>query len=216
MPRIDWHLQGFNVSTCTCDWGCPCQFMSRPDKGHCHAMVAFRVTRGHFGDVNLDGLCFGGLFAWPGAIHEGHGEVQPIVDVRATPQQREAILKIMTGQETEPGATVFNVFATTYEKVHEPIFTRIDVVADLKARTGHVVVDGVAEAQVEPMRNPVTGDPLHATVTLPAGFEYDSCEFASSTVRTIKAPIKLDWKGQHGHLAVLDMTGDGVVRNRAA
>lgn len=216
MTRVDWHLQGLNVSTCTCDWGCPCQFMSLPTQGHCHAMVAFRVDRGHFGAVSLDGLCFGGMFAWPGPIHEGHGEVQPIVDARATPQQREAILKIMTGQETEPGATVFNVFATTYEKVHEPLYVAIDVVADLAARTGHIVVSGVAEAHVEPFRNPVTGAPVHATVTLPAGFEYESCEFASSTVRTLNAPIQLDWQGQHGHLAVLDMTGNGVVHSRAA
>lgn len=216
MPRVDWHLQGFNVSTCNCSWGCPCQFMSLPSQGHCRAMVAFRVDRGHFGDVKLDGLCFGGLFAWPGPIHEGGGEVQPIVDVRATAQQREAILKIMTGQETEPGATVFNVFATTYAKVHDPLFVGIDVVADLAARTGHIVVDGVADARVEPFRNPVTGEPVHATVSLPAGFEYDTCEFASSTVHTANAPFKLDWKGQHGHLAILDMTGNGVVRKRAA
>jgi hypothetical protein len=216
MPQIDWHIQGLNVTTCNCSWGCPCQFMSLPTDGNCRAMVAFRITRGHFAALALDGLCFGGLFAWPGAIHEGHGEVQPIVDVRANAAQREALLKIMTGQETEPGATIFSVFAATFDKVHEPLFTTIKVDADLAARTGHIIVDGIADAQVEPMRNPVTGEAFHAHVALPTGFEYSTCEFASSTVRTINAPLHLAWQGKHAHVAELDMTGKGVVHRRAA
>ena len=122
MARIDWHLQGLDVTSCSCDWGCPCQFMSLPTRGFCHAAVGFSVAKGHFGKTNLDGLSFGGLFAWPKAIHEGNGEAQPIVDVRATDEQRDAILKIMSGEETEPGATIFNVFAATYSKVHTPMF----------------------------------------------------------------------------------------------
>jgi hypothetical protein len=216
MAMIDWHLQGLNVSTCNCAWGCPCQFMSLPTSGNCRAMVGYRVIKGHFGPTALDGLCFGGMFAWPGAIHEGHGEVLPIVDARANAAQRESILKIMTGQETEPGATIFNVFASTYEKVHDPLFTAIKVDADLGGRTGHIVVDGIAEAQVEPMRNPVTGETFHAHVALPTGFEYAACEFASSTVRTFNAPIHLAWQGNHAHVAELAMTGQGVVRKRAA
>jgi hypothetical protein len=53
--------------------------------------------------------------------------------VRATPEQREALLKIMSGQETEPGATIFNVFASTLAKVHDPIFAKISIKADKAA-----------------------------------------------------------------------------------
>jgi hypothetical protein len=217
MAGVDWHIQGFDVTTCNCAWGCPCQFMSLPTQGGCSAVVAFHVERGHFGKVPLDGLNFGGLFAWPKAIHEGHGEAQPIVDVRANEAQREALLKIMSGEETEPGATIFSVFAATYEKVHTPLFRRIRMEADFAARTALIEIEGLAEARVEPMRNPVTGATSNARLVLPGGFEFEEADFASSRVRTQQAaPIALHWDGRHAHLARLDMTGAGVVRKRAA
>jgi hypothetical protein len=216
MAGVDWRIQGIDLTTCTCDWGCPCQFMALPTKGYCHAAVGFHITKGHFGNTALDGLAFGGLFAWPKAIHEGNGEAQPIVDVRANDAQRDAILKIMSGEETEPGATVFNVFAATYTNVHSPLFKPVTVEADLDARTGRFFVDGVVDARIEPIRNPVTGKPSYARIDLPEGFEYERAEVGSSQVRTMASPIKLEWQGRHGHIAQLHMTGKGVVRSRAA
>ena len=216
MAGVDWRIQGLDITTCSCDSGCPCQFMSAPTQGFCHAAVGFHVANGHYGKVSLDGLSFGGLFAWPKAIHQGNGEAQPIVDVRADETQRDAILKIMSGEDTEPGATVFNVFAATYTKVHSPLFKPITVEADLEAHTGRFFVDGVVDARIAPTRNPVTGKPSYARIVLPDGFEYQEAEVGSSSVRTMSAPIKLEWEGQHGHIARLDMTGKGLVRGRAA
>jgi hypothetical protein len=215
MSFVDWHLQGLNISACSCDWGCPCQFMSLPSHGHCHAAVAIQVERGHFGNVRLDGLAFGGVFAWPEAIHLGNGEAQPVVDVRATPEQRDALLRIMSGQETEPGATMFNVFASTLVKVHDPVFARITIAADRAGRTATVALEGIVDVNVEPIRNPVTGVPMSVSVTMPGGFEYHEAAFASSSVRTSRSPISLDWAGRHAHLAPVDMTGAGVVHPRA-
>ena len=82
-------------------------------------MGAIAIDKGHYGDVQLDGLKIGFVFRWPGPIHEGKGKCQPIVDVKASAQQREALLKIMTGQDTEPFATMFAVFATTLEKAFD-------------------------------------------------------------------------------------------------
>lgn len=216
MSRVDWRIQGVDLTTCSCDWGCPCQFMALPTRGLCHAAVGFQVSRGHFGKIPLDGLAFGGLFAWPKAIHEGNGEVQPVVDVRANEAQRDALLKIMSGEETEPGATIFNVFAATYTKVHTPMFKPITVDVDFAARTARFDVEGVLEARIGPIRNPVTGAVSYARISLPDGFEYEQAEVASSNVRTFDSPITLAWQGRHGHIAHLDMTGQGLVRGRAA
>lgn len=213
---VDWRIQGLDITTCSCDWGCPCQFMALPTQGFCHAAVGFHVAKGHYGQISLDGLSFGGLFAWPKAIHQGNGEAQPIVDARADAGQRDAILKIMSGDDTEPGATVFNVFAATYTKVHSPLFKPITVEADLAAHTARFFVDGVVDARIAPIRNPVTGKPSYARIVLPDGFEYQEAEVGSSSVRTMGAPIKLEWEGQHGHIARLDMTGKRLVRGRAA
>lgn len=217
MARVDWRIQGYDVTNCNCAWGCPCQFMSLPTQGYCHAGVFFRVDRGHFGKTSLDGLAFGGLFAWPKAIHLGDGHAQPVIDVRANDAQREAFLKIMSGEETEPGATIFNVFATTYSKVHEPVFKPIRIEADIEARTARIEVEGLFDARVEPIRNPVTGEKVRAQIVLPEGFEYERADAASGKVQTLPgASIPLSWDAKHAHLARLDITGAGVVRGRAA
>ncbi len=210
---IDWRIQGYDYSSCNCAFGCPCQVMAPPTDGHCRAVAGFQVTKGHFGATRLDGLCFGGLFAWPGAIHEGRGEGLPLVDVRATAEQREALLKIMSGQETEPGATFLQVFFSTLTTVHEPRFVPIRFEIDLERRSAQFIVDGLVEARAEPIRNPITGTEVRARLTLPDGFEFTEAEFASSSVGTSrKSPIDLAWTARHAHLSRLDITGRGVVR----
>jgi hypothetical protein len=212
MSMVDWRIQGYDYSSCNCAWGCPCQTMALPTHGNCRAAVGFEITRGHFGTTRLDGLCFGGLFAWPGPIHEGNGEALPLVDVRATAEQREALLKIMSGQETEPGATFFQVFFTTLSKVHEPRFVPIRFAFDLEKRTAQFIVEGLVDSRAEPIRNPISGAEHRARLVLPEGFEFTEAELASSSVSTSGAPIDLAWSGRHAHLARLDMTGKGVAR----
>jgi hypothetical protein len=211
MSHIDWSIKGPELATCNCDWGCPCQFNARPTHGHCRAAVAMRIDEGRFGDTRLDGLCWAGIFAWPGAIHEGRGEAQPIVDERADEHQREALLTILSGEQSEPGATVFSVLASTMQTVHDPLFKPIEFQADIKSCTGRFSVPGIVEAKGEPIRNPVTGDVHRARVMLPHGFEYTQAEFASSTTRA-DAPIPLDWTNGHGHFTVLHLTPQGPVR----
>jgi hypothetical protein len=150
--------------------------------------------------------------AWPGAIHEGNGEALPIVDQRADERQREALLKILAGEETEPGATIFNVVASTLVTMHEPQFLPIEFEADIESQTGRFAVPGVIETSGEPIRNPVTGAAHRARVVLPHGFEYTEAEFASSTTRTTGSPIALEWSNGHSHFAMLDLTPNGPLR----
>jgi hypothetical protein len=207
---IDWKIRGPEIVICNCSYGCPCQFNSLPTEGNCRAAIAIRIDEGHFGKTRLDGLSVAVLVAWPGAIHEGRGQCLPVIDERASPEQREALLTILSGQESEPGATVFGVFASTFEKVHEPLSKPISIELDVDGRTGRVVVPGLLESSAEPIRNPVTGAAHRARVTLPEGFEYRTAEFASGTVRA-QGPIQIDIKGRHAHLADLHMTGRGVL-----
>jgi hypothetical protein len=211
MAHVDWEIEGPEISSCNCNFGCPCQFNALPTHGNCRAAVAFRIDRGHFGDVRLDGLCAGGMFAWPKAIHLGNGECLPLVDERATPEQRGALLTVLSGGETDPGATIFNVFATTYTKVHEPVFAPFEFEFDLAAGTGRFRVPGYVDSTNSPIRNPVSGAPHRVSVRLASSFEYVEAEYGSSQVRG-SAPIPLEWDSGHGHLTRLHMTQHGVVR----
>ncbi len=211
MSYVDWSIKGPEISTCNCDWGCPCQFNALPTHGDCRAAVAMRIDEGHFGDVDLAGVIWAGAFAWPKAIHEGNGESQVIIDDRAGEAQRTAILTILSGAETEPGATIFNLFAALLVTIHKPQFLPIAFEADIEARTGRFAVDGIVEAVTEPIRNPVTGKPHRARVILPDGFEYFEAEYCSSTTKCV-GPVALDWTGAHGHMATLHLTPYGPVR----
>lgn len=210
MAFVDWSIKGPELSACNCEWGCPCQFNALPSHGNCRACVAVRIDEGHFGKVRLDGLMFVGMFAWPKAIYEGHGEGMAVLDERATPPQRDALLKILTGQETAPFATIFSVVAAMTEKFHEPIFRKIEFEVNPEERIGRFAVPGIIEANAEPIRNPVTGEPHRARVTLPHGFEYTEAEYASSKVAATGA-VKLDWAGRHAHFAILHLGPNGII-----
>lgn len=206
-----WHIKGPQFVTCNCDYGCPCQFNALPTHGHCNAFSAGEIESGKHGDVALDGLRWACVLKWPGPIHEGNGEAQMIVDSRASEAQREALLQILAGEDTEPGATHFNVFASTMATVHPPAFADIEFDCDVDKRTARVKIDGYIDARGEPIRNPVTGAEHRAQIAMPEGFEYTVAEIASGSGKTAGA-IPLSFDKTHAHLVNLDMTGQGVVR----
>lgn len=210
MAHTEWMIRGPEITTCNCAFGCPCQFNALPTNGNCRAAVGMHIEKGHYGKVKLDGLNWAFTAAWPGPIHLGHGEFLPIVDERADAAQREALHKIICGRDTEPGATFFNVFNSMCDKVHEPMFKKIEFRSDMKSCEGHFSVPGVVEVRTEAIRNPVTGKPHHPKVSLRAGFEYSEAEYANGTAKSA-GPIVLDTKGNHAHLAMLHLTGKGVV-----
>lgn len=211
MAYVDWRIKGSEFINCNCAYGCPCQFNALPTHGDCHAYGAMRIDEGHFGDTTLDGLCYVMTLSWPGAIHEGNGTCQAIIDERADEKQREALVKIVHGEETEPGATHFQVFSTTMNTVHDPIFKPIELSVDLEERTASLAISEILNATVEPIRNPVTGDKHRARIDLPHGFEYAQCEVASGTTMAT-GKIKLDLSSTHSHVAMLHLTQNGVVR----
>ena len=113
--------------------------------------------------------------------------------------------------DTEPGATIFQVFSTTYDKVHDPVFAKIDLDVDVDGRRATLKVPGIIEARGEPIRNPVTGDEHRARINLPLGFEYTVAEAGRGWTNTSGA-IALSLADSHAHFAQVHMTQSGVVR----
>jgi hypothetical protein len=210
-----WEIQADEFSSCNCAYGCPCQFNALPTHGNCEALVGMQVKSGYFGDVKLDGLRAVAVFQWPGPIHEGAGKCFTIIDERADEAQREALLTILGGGETEEGATVWNVFSATFDEVLDPAFEPIDLAIDVEARVGHVLVDGLVESHGQPIRNPVTGDEHRARINLPEGFEYTVAEMGASTFKAT-GPIPMSFEDRYAQFAHLHLSNNGVVRGEAA
>jgi hypothetical protein len=211
MSGTQWTFKGREFVNCNCAYGCPCQFNALPTHGHCQAVGAFHIDEGHHGETPLDDLNFVLIMRWPGAIHEGRGEAFVIVDKRATSAQRHALLRIASGQDTEPGATVFQVFSTTLEKVHDPIDARVDFDVDVEARRARVVVRGLAEGRGEPILNPVTGQQHRVRINLPNGFEYETSESGRGWSKVTDGPIKMQLDDSYGQFSYLHLSQSGVI-----
>jgi hypothetical protein len=211
MPSVQWTLHGREFANCNCAYGCPCQFNALPTHGNCAAVVGIQIDKGQHGETSLDGLRLAGIFSWPGPIHLGNGQAQPLVDERASPAQRDALLRIMGGLDTVPGATMFNVFASTLTKVHDPVFIDIDFTVDVPKRRAHLKVDGYIEQRGEPIVNAVTGQEFRGRIDLPNGFEYTLAEMGRGWSKT-SGPIKLDLADSYGQFCELHLSQDGIVR----
>ena len=207
-----WEFKGRELVNCTCEYGCNCQFNALPDKGHCHAVAGIQIDEGRHGDISLDGLCIAVIFKWPGPIHEGNGEAIAFVDERADEGQRDSLLRIMSGQDTDPFATMFAVFASTLSTMHPPVFTRIDFEVDVEGRRGRLRVPGYIETEGEPIRNKVTNAESRVQIWLPDGFEYEVADIGSASSRT-SGPVQVEFSDTYAQFANLHLNSHGVVRS---
>lgn len=178
MVYVDWMISTKQIGTCSCDYGCPCEFNAPPTRLPCEGVMALEITEGYFGKTRLDGLRVAGVYRWPGAVHEGNGTWQSIVCKSASKEQVEALFTIMGGKEQEP-TTGFAIYASTISKEPEPIFADIEFEWDIKRRRGRFTVSNILNADIEPIRNPVTGAPHFIAIRPHEGFEFREAEMAS-------------------------------------
>ena len=211
MARIDWRVEGPAYSNCNCDYCCPCQFELLPSKGSCQGFEVLHVETGHFGGVKLDGLNAAMLYAWPGPIFEGKGEMQVVVDERANPAQRQALDTILNGGETDNEATHWWVYHAMSDRRHPTLYKPIEVEIDVDARKARASIPGILESTGRPIKSPATGQDHRVRIDMPNGIEFSLAEIGSAS-STIKGAINLDLKDSYGQFHRLRMSGAGVIR----
>ncbi|MEG6509273.1 DUF1326 domain-containing protein [Methyloligella sp. 2.7D] len=207
----EWEIRGREFGNCNCDYSCPCQFNALPTHGHCRGLSVYEIDEGYHGTTRLDGLRAGGVFLWPGPIHEGGGEYFHIIDSRATPEQQQALRRILRGEDTEPFATVFQVFSSTCDVEHAPVFAEIDFVVDIDGRTAEAKIDGILEMRGAPIVNPVTGAPHRVRIVQPSGFEFAEAEIGRGWSK-VTGPVAYELADSYGQFAEIHLCQTGVVR----
>jgi hypothetical protein len=205
---VEWEIEATEFANCNCIYACPCQFSALPDKGFCEALTAFRIDAGHFGDVPLGGLRAVGMYRWPGAVHEGNGSMQLVIDERADARQRDALVRILTGQETEEMATVWWIYSAMSPTKHSTVFSPITFEVDVEARRARLDIPGIATSVGEPIRNPVTGHDHRVRIDFPQSFEFRQAEIGSGTSKTTGL-IALDLKDTYGQFAHIHLSHKG-------
>lgn len=213
MATIDWYVEGISYGNCNCAYGCPCQFEALPTHGSCRGFEVLRIDKGHYGRLDLSGLKVAMLYAWPGPIFEGKGELQAIIEDRANPEQRRALERVLHGEDTEEAATHWWVFRAMSETVHPTLFKPIDYAVDIEARTARAVIPGVLESSGRPIRPPHSDGEHRVQIHIPNGIEFETAEIGSATSTTGgESAIRLELADSYGQFNLLRHSGRGIVK----
>lgn len=187
--KTKWSFEADYIQACNCDFGCPCEFSAPPTQGYCEGLGAWRIQKGKFGAVSLDGLGLAFAAHWPKAIHEGNGTVCLFFDERADAAQRDALLQIATGQV---GGLPFEIIATTFSKVLEPRYVPFTFQFD--GANSRVQLGRDLSASTMPIKNPVTGQPESVSIDHGTGFIFQKAEaLASEECRVDAGELKFSW-----------------------
>jgi hypothetical protein len=152
------------------------------------------IKTGSCGDVNLDGLKCAAIVSWPKAIHEGNGTACLFFDERANPQQRDALFQICSGQH---GGLPFEIIVTTFSKILEPRY--VPFTFHFNGRNSSVRVGDAMNVAVEPIKNPVTGEPESVRLEHSTGFIFKSAECVSAAQMNVNAgELKFSWPNKAG------------------
>jgi hypothetical protein len=210
VARTEWHIVAEQIASCNCAWGCPCQFYALPTHGYCEALEATEIERGHFGDTPLDGVRYAQVYHWDGPIDEGNGWRRLILDERATPAQRAAIVAVTSGAHGHPA---FEIFAAMTPNTPEPAVAPIEFEHDRERRRARVRIAGLAESDVEPIRD-TEGNEHRARIDLPDGFEFKVAEMGDSVRWWTAAGDHLAMEHAHTYaqLARVEWGSDGTTR----
>jgi len=204
-----WKMKGQYIKNCSCLATCPCDTIGVPAPNKfCEGVLGMNIQEGHFDGVSLSGLNWMVAFHFPGALHEGNGTLEAFVDARASEEQRNALLQILTGQA---GGAWFEVVASIVTKIEGPHFVNIDFRFDKEKRRARVSVPGFFETTSAPLTIPPTGEEQRVIVQMPGGMEYKEMEVAQTGSLKATGAIKFDWQGTHSSLAEVEHTEKGLV-----
>ena len=194
IAQTKWSFEADFLQACNCDYGCPCEFSAPPTRGFCDGTGAWRIIKGSYGEVPLDGLTVAFAAHWPKAIHEGNGTLALFIDERANAPQREAILIICSGQA---GGLPFEILATTFSKVLDPVFAPMQF--DLNGRDSSMRSGDALRIALEPIKNPITKEPESVRIEHATGFIFKSAEAVSGKECRVNVPgLNFSWPDKAG------------------
>lgn len=194
--KVKWALEGDYLQSCNCDYGCPCEFEAPPTKGFCEGVGVWRIKKGTYGKVKLDGLSFGFAAHWPKAIHEGNGTVQLVFDEKAKPDQRDALIQIASGQA---GGMPFELIVQTFSKVLEPAYVASEF--EVKGGNARARMGDFISLSTDKIKNPVTKEPESLKVVHGTGFLFKEAEVVSGTCSTKGAGLNFSHPDKAGFIA---------------
>jgi len=191
--KVKWAMEADYLQACNCDYGCPCEFEAPPTQGHCEGIGAWRINKGNYGDVSLDGLGVGFSLRSKAALHEGDITLAAFIDEKANDDQKNAILQIMTGAA---GGLPFEIIASLVSNMLEPQIVPFNF--NIDGQNSSVSMGSTVMA-FEPIKNPVTGDPEKMRIEHETGFLFKGADVVSAKECTSSvAGLEFSWPNLAG------------------
>ena len=160
---MSWSLEGEYMENCSCDVLCPCitSSMAGPaDTERCFVPLAMHIEKGAKDGLSLDGLNAVLVVDSPQVMGEGGWRVAVYLDERADEEQQAALGQILSGELGGPPAMLASL-------IGEQLGVRV-VAINYTSEDGRkrVEVPGIMDFEIEPVRNPETGEVLEVTSTI--------------------------------------------------
>ncbi len=97
---MTYHITGMCVEVCSCiDCGCHTGHDAHGPKGAvCEGAWTYHIEEGQVDGVDVGGLTFAGITRYQGNLDNGAETFVAIVDERASPEQRDALVAAFTGK----------------------------------------------------------------------------------------------------------------------
>jgi hypothetical protein len=166
---MPYKLDGRLLEVCTCNVLCPCWVGEDPDGGTCDGTLAWHVDKGTVDGVDVSGRTIAILCHIPGNILKGNWNVRIYVDDKATAAQKDALVKVWTGQAGGPVADL----AKLVGKVDS--IEQVPITFEVQGVKGTLVVGKAIEAGLEPFKGSTGKETaLHDTIftTIPGSPAY--------------------------------------------
>jgi hypothetical protein len=197
-----WRIKAKYYEACNCAFGCPCNMNGFPTHGFCEGTVGFEILEGDRDGLDLAGAKVAAAVKWPGAIHEGNGNMAVFID--APENLRESVVAILTAED--PGLP-WEILAATISEIHGPFFESIQISDnDTDSR---VSVDGKLDLQMQSFTNPVSGEKHEAHMVLPGGFIFQDGKICTTTANMVDADgVEYDHAGNNAYYSTVEWSSE--------
>ncbi|NJN39870.1 MAG: DUF1326 domain-containing protein [Gammaproteobacteria bacterium] len=201
MAESKWSVSGEYVESCNCDYLCPCIY-TNPQAGatgeQCTSLQVYRVDRGSFGEVKLDGLAFAMIIRSGKVMSDGNWIFAGIVDAAGNEAQRQALTRIVSGESGGPPGRIRDLLTGDFRGVEvKPIaFAR----EGLKRSTE---IPGVLAFAIEGVASRTNnGEPIYLdNVAHSAGRRLALARSQETHIHAFGLDLDMVGKGNNGHFA---------------
>jgi len=204
--RPAWAISGDYLESCNCDAICPCRRIGgraggRSTHGVCLGALSWAIAEGHLGDVDLGGL--------GAVIVSRYSDDEPgspwtyflYVDERGSARQREAVARILTGEE---GGTPERQFPWVFKQSRPLGWRPAPIEIDRTPRRGWFRAGDEVTVRI---REPVA-DQEPVTCVIP-GHDRDGIELYADLLRVDEGPLSLELSGTCAYQSTFAYSSDG-------